>query len=240
MKVVILASGKGIRLRPLTYNIPKSMVSIANKPLLEHIILGLKNNGFKDIVVVVGYLKEKIMKHFGDGSRFGVKIEYAFQEKPLGTANAIGSTEEKIGNEKFLVVTGDQLLDFLVVKKMIAEKDCDGVILARKVENPELYGVLQTKGKKVVKIIEKPKSFISNLVNIGVYIFPREIFRAIKETKISSRGEYEITDSIQILINKNFNFHYVLYEEYWFDVGTKKDLKRANVYMANSSRQISN
>ncbi len=228
MEALILAGGKGTRLRPLTDRLPKAMIEIAGKPLLEHIINGLKENGISDLVIVVHFLKEKIINYFGNGSKFGVKIKYALQENFLGTGNAVGTADGKITSEKFLVVNGDQLLDFSIIKKMITERDCNGVILARKTKNPELYGVLKTEGKKVVKVVEKPKTFVSNLANAGVYIFPKEIFQAIKETELSPRGEYEITDSIQILINKSSNFHYVLYDGYWFDIGSKEDLEKAN------------
>lgn len=234
MKAVILAAGKGTRMGPLTENRPKVMLPIANKPLLEHIIIRLKTAGITEFLIVVGYRKEKIIEHFEDGSRLGINIEYIGQQKQKGTADAIAASRNwreshsNTGtNERFLVTNGDVLACSSDIKKLCNAKG-DTVLAAKKVANPEEYGILYVKGGRVEKIIEKPKEpAFSNLANAGIYIFEPSIFDAIDNTNPSPRGEYEITDSIQFLIDSGKKVSYVPLEK-WQDIGFPWHLLEAN------------
>lgn len=234
MKAVILAGGIGKRLKAITQSIPKSMIEIKGKPILQKIIEDLRDFEINEIVIVVGYMKEKIIDYFGDGSNFGMKIEYAFQKERLGTADALKYAAEKIKDNKFLVVYGDLFFEPEILKEMINEvENCDGVICVKCVDNPKEFGVLEVNGKKIKRIVEKSVNPPSNLVNAGVYILPKEIFSAIEQTKLSQRGEHELTDSIQILIDKGFNFHFCDMKNLWVDVGTMERLEEAKRILIN-------
>ncbi|VVB90796.1 Bifunctional protein GlmU [uncultured archaeon] len=234
MKAVILAAGKGTRMGSLTEDMPKVMLPVVNKPILEHIIITLKEAGIIDFLIVVGYCKEKIKDYFGDGSGFGVNIEYIWQKDQKGTADAIGAARKWIGNrnlyrtgdERFLVTNGDVLASGYDIKKLCNTKG-DLVLAARKVENPEEYGIIYVKGRRIEKIIEKPKKPENDLANAGIYIFKPSIFDAIDNTKPSPRGEYEITDSIQFQIDAGKDVRYSLLEK-WQDIGFPWHLLEAN------------
>ena len=201
---VILAAGEGRRLRPLTLTRPKHMIPVGGKPILEHLVNAVKAAGIKEILVVVGYKAETIKEYFGNGSEFGVSINYVNQKRILGTADAIASVKKHV-NEDFLVVNGDLLSSSDAIKsviKMHEKAKSIATLAAVKVEKPEQYGVLKVKDGRLTDIIEKPssKTSSSNLVNAGIYLFSIEIFDFIEQTKISKRGELEITDSIHLIV----------------------------------------
>jgi len=230
MKAVILAAGEGTRMRPLTQNRPKVMLPIVNRPILEHVVLAVKNADINDFVFVVGYHSDTVQNHFGDGSKWDVRIDYVEQKEQLGTAHAIGLAKDFV-DERFLVLNGDVLVESSYLQKLMKRKEVV-VLSAKKVDNPQEFGVIITRGNKVTKIIEKPKSPSSNLANSGIYVFGQEIFDAIKRTKKSIRGEYEITESIQILINDGHAVGYELYEgELLLDIGRPWDLLDANEFL---------
>ena len=197
MKAVILAAGEGKRCRPLTFTRSKVMLRVANKPLLEHIIVALSENGIKEVILVVGYKKEKIMDYFGNGSDSGIDINYVFQDVQLGTAHAIKLTRNLIKDD-FLVINGDNLIDKNTVADILAgyhkytEQNRDITLVAVKREQTTGYGVViidPSKRSIVRKILEKPKEVVSNLVNAGIYIFTPEIFDEIDNTKFSETNE---------------------------------------------------
>jgi len=207
-------------MKDLTSDRPKVMLEIDKKPILEKIIKGLKDNGIEEIILVVNYKKEKIIDYFGDGSDLGVKIKYAVQKEPLGTADALRYVESHIDENYFLLIYGDQLFDFNIISEL---KNCSRpMICITKVKNPEEFGIIEIKNDKVIKILEKVKNPSSNLINTGIYILPKKIFKEIKNTKKSKRGEYELTDSIQSLMNKGMSFGYLKIEN-WLSIGTKED-----------------
>lgn len=228
MKAVILTAGIGTRMGPLTENRPKAMLQIVNKPLLEHIILELKIAGIKDLYIVVGYCKEKIIEYFGNGSNLGVNIEYIEQKKQNGTAGAILAARNSI-DERFLVINGDTLIDGKDIERLCNTKG-DAVLTAKKVGSPEQYGILYVKGDKIERIIEKPKESTSDLANVGVYIFDHSIFDIIDNTRLSKRGEYEITDSIQSMIDSDKELRYIIIER-WQDIGFPWHMLEANEIM---------
>lgn len=233
MKAVILAAGKGTRMGPLTEKRPKAMLPVANKPLLEHIILTFKEAYIKDFLIVVGHCKEKIIEHFKDGSRLGVNMKYIEQQNQRGTADAVAVVRNSI-NERFLVTNGDVLAHSSDIK-MICRAKGDAVLATRRVDAPENYGILYVKGKKVEKIVEKPKESISDLANAGIYVLEPTIFDAIDNTIPSPRGEFEITDSIQFMINSGKEVSHIPLEK-WQDIGFPWHLLEANEIMLNERK----
>lgn len=230
MIATILAAGKGTRMGPLTENMPKVMLQVANKPILEHMIMTLKEVDIKDFLIVVGYCKEKIIEHFEDGSKLGINIEYIEQENQKGTADAISTVRNSIEtNERFLVTNGDVIAGVSDIKKIIGAEG-EAVLAAKKVAAPQAYGILNVKGRFVEKIIEKPKDPASDLANAGIYVFKPSIFEAIDNTAPSPRGEYEITDSIQFLIDSGKDVTYAPLEK-WQDIGFPWHLLEANEMM---------
>lgn len=237
MKAVILAAGMGSRLKPyIGDGKQKAMVEYAQKPLLQRTIEILREKGFNDIVMVVNYMKEQVMDFFGDGSKFGVKIEYVFQENPKGgTADAVRCVEDKIDGEKFLLIYGDNIFDPKILDSIAKKAEhFHGVLCGKRVENPSKFGIMQTDGLHVKKIIEKPEVPPSNLALTGLFILPKEIFPAIEKTKLSTRGEYELTESIQILIDGGMEFGFVIVEDFWIDPRDQEELDIADVYVSKS------
>lgn len=228
MKAVILAAGKGTRMGPLTENRPKAMLPVANKPILEHIIVNLKAAGIREFLIVTGYHKEKITDYFKDGSGLGVDIEYIEQKVQKGTADAIAVARDSI-NERFLVTNGDVFTGIPDIKRICNAKG-EAVLTAMKVANPEVYGILYVKGKSVERLVEKPRKSASDLANAGIYIFEPSIFDAIENTKPSPRGELEITDSIQLPIDSGREVNHTELSK-WHDIGFPWHLFSANEMM---------
>jgi bifunctional UDP-N-acetylglucosamine pyrophosphorylase/glucosamine-1-phosphate N-acetyltransferase len=228
MKAVILAAGKGTRLLPLTENIHKGLLLIGDKPLLEHTINALSENNIREIFLVVNHRKEDIMNYFGDGSKFGVKISYLYQKNPKGgTADAVRCAKEKV-DESFILLNGDIFFHPSIIRKLIESYvDCDGLIACKEVKNPQEFGVLKVENGNIVRIFEKSHDPPSNLANLGIYLLPEKIFDAIEKTPLSKRGEYELTDSIQILIDKGFKFKPIIDDEFWIDIGRVSDYEKA-------------
>jgi len=228
MKAVILAAGMGTRLLPLTANIHKGLLQIGDKPLLEHMINVLAENKIRDIFLVVHHREDQIKKYFEDGSKFNVNISYLHQENPKGgTADAVRCAKGKIeGN--FLLLNGDLFFHPSIIKKMIKSfVNCDGMIACKEVKNPQEFGILKIKNDKIVRIFEKTQNPPSNFANLGIYLLPEKIFEAIEKTPLSKRGEYELTDSIQILIDKGLKFKPVFIDDFWIDVGRIPDYEKA-------------
>ena len=183
-KAVILAGGLGTRLRPLTEDIPKSMIEVQGKPLLEHLIEFFKKFGVTEIYLSVGYLKEKIKEHFGEGTLFGVDIKYIEEEEPLGTAGPIKKAEDEF-TEDFFVSNGDELKDFNLEEMYeVHRRNKAWVTIAlTEVEDPSDYGVVRMEGEKILEFVSKPKKeeAPSNLINSGLYIFSPIVLARIPE-----------------------------------------------------------
>lgn len=232
----MLAAGQGTRMGPLTKNTPKVMLPIANKPLLYHVIRSALEAGIKDFFLVVGYGEQVIKDYFKDGSPMGVKIEYIHQEKQLGTANAVGAVEGLV-DESFLVLNGDIIVSSSHIKKLIGCK-YDAVLTVRHVENPSEYGVLEVQDDRVLRIIEKPKVPPTHLANAGLYVFPISIFDAIHRTPLSVRKEYEITDSLQMLIDEGKDVGFLELSDKWMDIGKPWELLEANEYFLSNIQPL--
>ncbi|MCR4368938.1 MAG: sugar phosphate nucleotidyltransferase [archaeon] len=231
MKAVILAAGKGVRLRPLTDQIPKCMAAVKDKPMLEHILDRLIKAGVDEAHLVVGYKKEIIEDHFGP-EYAGIKLNYFVQKEQKGTAHAVSLVEKYI-DDKFIIANSD-VITGTGNYKMLATTDefeqVDGLILARKVKDPWRFGVLKTNETEVVGIVEKPDpgNEPSNLVSMGIYRFRKDFFESIKNTPLSPRNEYELVDSIKDYIVRNKKVEYRLSTGSCADIGNMDDLQRAN------------
>lgn len=197
MKCVILAAGEGKRMHPLTYTRPKVMLPIANKPILEWNLLNAIKAGIKEFIFVIGYKNDTIRNYFGNGSKWNVSIEYVNQGKPLGTAHAIGMVKKFV--DDFIVMCGDTIFGKEDIEKVVKKEMSIGLI---EVDNAKEYGIVEMRGNKIIKIYEKMEEPFSNLINAGIYHFNEEIFEYIEKTKKSPRGEYEITDTINMFLSK--------------------------------------
>lgn len=242
MKAVVLAAGLGTRMRPLTFTKPKFLLPVAGRPALDHTFTLLKNAGIEQVAIVVGFGREQIMDRYGDGSKLGLKLEYLHQKELLGTANAVSVAEDFVGGDHFLVMNGDTLVDQESLNALLkrhrefgSNKGFGGVMATIEVDEPEQFGIVFLKGEKVSEVVEKPKRVKSRLANAGVYIFDPVIFDAIKRTKPSKRGEYELTASIQILINEGKAVH-ASPLKLWADIGRPWDLLVANEYFLKGQR----
>ena len=205
MKAIILTAGEGTRMRPLTVTKPKTMLQVGGKPILQYNVESLRDAGINEITMVVGYREEVIKDHFKDGSDHGVNINYVTQEERLGTAHAIGSTKNLVDG-KFIILNGDIIVDPELIEDLIQKytsENARSILVLAEVDDPSSFGVVEIDGDKITKIVEKPApgEAPSNLINAGIYIFDDHIFNAIELTEKSQRGEYEITDSLQIQMN---------------------------------------
>jgi len=197
MKCVILAAGEGKRMHPLTFTRPKVMLPIANKPILEWNLLNAIDAGLTEFVFIVGYKSEMVRNYFGDGTNWNASIEYVNQGKALGTAHAIGTVENFV--DDFIVLCGDTIFGEEDFQNIAKNKMSMGLV---EVENAKEYGIVKLEGKRIVQIHEKMENPISNVINAGIYHFDSNIFGYIHKTGKSPRGEYEITDSINLLIKE--------------------------------------
>jgi UDP-N-acetylglucosamine diphosphorylase/glucosamine-1-phosphate N-acetyltransferase len=234
MKAVILAAGEGVRLQPITSTRPKHLIKVCGKPILEHCLDAVKTSGIEEVLVVIHYMGDAIRQCFGDGKKFGLKIEYVEQKAVLGTGNAVSLVEPYIKDD-FLLVYGDLLFSAEAVKNVIDlhKKEKPAVSMAVvPVEKPEDCGIVELEDEKHVKrIVEKPnrKEAPSNLANAGVYVFSTEIFDKIRETSASARGEWEITDAISQLAKEEKAVLAVkISRDDWIDIGRPWDLLEAN------------
>lgn len=211
-------------MRPLTYTRPKTMLPLANKPILEHLLIEAKNAGIRDFIFVVGYRDEQVRDYFGDGEQWGVNIAYSTQRKQLGTADAIMMVESLV-NGNFLVINGDIIVNQKDINSLINKND--NTMSLFEVENARDLGVVEIKGDSIVCIHEKSEKPPSRMANAGLYLFTPDIFDGISQISKSQRGEYEITDALQMLIEGG---HHVSYQEisYWLNLSYPWDLLTAN------------
>src|SRR3990172_4459959 len=193
-QAVILAAGEGQRLRPFTVTKPKTMISIADKPILQYVVEALAKNGIRNIVIVGGYRREQVFNYRGNGEKFGVRITYITQEKQLGTAHALMQAREVVENE-FLVLPGDNLIEANTIAQFV--KMQPQAMLVKKVENTARYGVVTTEGDIVRDITEKPRETDCDIINTGIYAFSRQIFDFID-------AELAIPDVINNMITQVF------------------------------------
>src|SRR5436309_654413 len=237
MKGIILHGGHGTRLRPLTHTGPKQLLPIANKPMSQYALEDLRDAGITEIGVIIGDVyPEKVKEFYGDGKKFGVKITYIYQDKPKGIAHAIGLCKEFVGNERFVVYLGDNILrkGLSSYTKKFESSDAGAMILLCEIDDPSRFGIVEFENNKIKKIIEKPKTTNSNLAVIGVYFLTPKIFDVITKLKPSWRGELEITDSLQLLMEAGLVIEYDIVTGWWKDTGTPEDILHANRLVLDS------
>ncbi|MCZ6766673.1 MAG: glucose-1-phosphate thymidylyltransferase [bacterium] len=230
MKALILAGGKGTRLRPITYTSSKQLVPVANKPILFYGLEAVRDAGITDVGIVVGDTADEIKKAVGDGSKLGIKVTYVHQKAPLGLAHAVKVARDFIKNDPFVMYLGDNLLKHGVGSFVsdFTKGGYDAQILLAQVSNPSEFGVAELDGERVIALEEKPKHPKSNYALVGVYLFTDKIFEAIENIKPSGRGELEITDAIQYLIDRDFVVNSTIVEGWWKDTGKLEDILDAN------------
>jgi len=234
MKAVILAAGEGVRLQPITSTRPKHLIKVGGRAILEHCLNAVKASGIDETLIVVHYMGDAIRQYFGDGKKFGLKIEYVEQKAVLGTGNAVSLAEPYVKDD-FLLVYGDLLFSAEAVKNVIDlhKKEKPAATMAVvPVEIPEDYGIVELEDEKYVKrIVEKPnrKEAPSNLANAGIYVFSTEIFDNVRETSASARGEWEITDAVSQFAKEKKTVSAVkISKDDWVDIGRPWDLLEAN------------
>ncbi|AGK61944.1 UDP-N-acetylglucosamine diphosphorylase/glucosamine-1-phosphate N-acetyltransferase [Archaeoglobus sulfaticallidus PM70-1] len=216
MQAVILAAGEGQRLRPFTAKKPKPMIEISGKPILEHLIEEVRKAGIRDIVLVVGYRRERIMDYFGSGRDFDVDIEYVIQEQQLGTANALKSAESLVENE-FIVIGGDNIIDHETIKNV--KKRCFSIAYSIS-EDCSKYGAITFKNGFVKEIVEKPEEKLSYTVNTGLYCLSTDVFRYIDE-------ERDLVNVINSMISDGYEFK-AIEARLWQDIVYPWDILRLN------------
>ena len=232
LKGLILAGGAGTRLRPLTYSSAKQLVPVANKPVLFYGIEAMRDAGIEDITVVVspGASGMEIEERTGDGSRWGVSMRYVVQEEALGLAHAVLHGEQAIGESPFVVYLGDNLLrdGIQTMVDQFRTNAPDALILLQHVEDPRAFGVAELDGDQVVRLTEKPPEPKSDLALVGVYMFQPGIFDICRSLEPSDRGEYEITEAIQALIDQGKRVEPHVVTGWWKDTGKWEDMLEAN------------
>ena len=230
MKALILAGGAGTRLRPITDTQSKQLIPVANKPILFYGLEAVAAAGIREVGMIVGHTEEEIRGAVGDGSRWGVEVTYIPQEAPLGLAHAVLTAQDFLGEDEFVMYLGDNVVpegitDFV---RAYEENKPDAQIFLVKVPEPERFGVAVLEGEQVVRLVEKPKEPLSDLALAGIYIFDSAILTAAAAIEPSWRGELEITDAIQYLIEHGYTVRAEMITGWWKDTGKPEDLLEAN------------
>ncbi len=230
MKALILAGGRGTRLRPITYSMAKQLVPVANKPVLFYGLEAVAQAGIREVGIIVGETAAEIQAAVGDGARWGLQVTYIPQPEPLGLAHAVLVAEPYLGQTPFVMYLGDNIVKSSIAP-LVREFERDrpnALILLAEVPNPQEFGVAVLRGRRVVKLIEKPSAPPSNFALVGVYLFDHHIFEAARAIKPSWRNELEITDAIQYLIDHGYTVRSHTITGWWKDTGSLDALLEAN------------
>ncbi|MEW6059385.1 MAG: glucose-1-phosphate thymidylyltransferase [Actinomycetota bacterium] len=236
MRALVLAGGEGSRLRPITHTNAKQLIPIANKPILFSVLEDIRAAGIKDVGIVVGSTADEVRAVVGDGSAWDLSVEYIPQDEPLGLAHAVLTARDFVAGEPFVLYLGDNVL-LEGITRFVQEFDRhrpNAQIFLARVPEPERFGVAVLDGDRVVKLVEKPKEHISDLALVGVYLFDDAILEAAATLKPSRRGEYEITEAIQWLIDNGRTVRAEMLTGWWKDTGRPEDLLEANRMMLST------
>jgi glucose-1-phosphate thymidylyltransferase len=241
MKGVLLHGGGGSRLRPLTHTGPKQLIPVAGKPISQYCLEDMSDAGVKEVAIVLGSVwPEKVREYYGDGSSLGMTFHYIDQGNPLGLAHAVGLAKEFVGQDKFVVYLGDNLLKGGIAEHVnsFSSGNYDAMVLLTKVLEPERFGVAKfDRSGKLEALIEKPKPPPSQFALVGVYFLTPIIFDAIDKLKPSWRGELEITDAIQTLLATGRDVQHRFVEGWWKDTGTVQDILDSNRLILDDKMQ---
>lgn len=239
MKALILAGGKGSRLRPLTATRSKQLLPVAGRPLLHYAVDAVREAGCTEVGVIVGHTGAEIRASLGDGSALGVRVTCIAQHEPLGLAHALLTAQDFLGDAPFLMFLGDNLLQGSIapmLQRHLAEGNAATLLLAR-VPDPQRFGVVQVDGERVLRLEEKPAQPQSDLALTGIYLLDGRIFPAARSLKPSPRGELEITDALQVLVDAGERVIAEEVQGWWKDTGKPQDLLAANrLLLAEGSR----
>jgi glucose-1-phosphate thymidylyltransferase len=236
VKALVLSGGRGSRLRPITHTNAKQLIPIANKPILFHALEAIRDAGIVDVGIVVGQTEEEIRAAVGDGSGWGLSVTYLLQDEPLGLAHAVLLAREFIGDQPFVMYLGDNvMLEGIAgfVREFERHRPNAQIFLAR-VPEPERFGVAVLEGDRVTRLVEKPGQHISDLALVGVYLFDPSVIEAAESITPSGRGELEITDAIQWLIDNGRTVRAEMVSGWWKDTGRPEDLLEANRMMLST------
>jgi glucose-1-phosphate thymidylyltransferase len=231
LKGLILSGGKGTRLRPITHTSAKQLVPVANKPVLFYAIEAMAQAGIDEVgIIIAPETGDEIRRAAGDGSRFGVRLTYILQDEPAGLAHAVLTAEPFLGDSPFVMYLGDNLLQGGIEDLVAAFRDHepDALILLTPVPDPESYGVAELSDGAVVRLVEKPPEPRTNLALVGVYMFTSTVHDAAKAIEPSARGELEITDAIQRLVDEGKRVEPHIVKGWWKDTGRLDDMLEAN------------
>ncbi len=233
MKGLVLAGGSGTRLRPLTHTGAKQLVPVANRPILFYVMDNLVDAGVTDIgVIIAPETGNEIKAALGDGSRFGGKFTYILQDRPAGLAHAVVTARPFLGDEEFVMYLGDNLIGTQIrawVESFRTDPELAASVMLKEVPNPSAFGVAEVDGAgHVLSLVEKPKEPKSRLALVGIYLFRLPIFDAIAQITPSQRGELEITDAINTMIQQGGRVRFTHLTSWWLDTGKKDDLLLAN------------
>jgi glucose-1-phosphate thymidylyltransferase len=231
LKGLILSGGKGTRLYPLTYTSAKQLIPVANKPVLFRVIESIRAAGIEDIGIVVGNTAAEIKDAVGRGGRWGVNISYIPQDEPRGLAHAVKISREFLGDDRFVMFLGDNVIQG-GISPLIAEfahSQWNSQVVLTRVAHPEQYGVAELDDEgRIRRLVEKPKTPPSDLALVGIYMFDPDIFQAVETIRPSWRGELEITDAIQWLIDHGRQVHPYIHRGWWIDTGAPDQMLEAN------------
>ena len=241
MKALVLSGGKGTRLRPLTFTCAKQLIPVANKPILGYVLDQVASTSIKKVGIITAPETGQFVKDYvNDGSNWGLNVDYIPQE-PLGLAHAVKTASRFLGQDSFVMCLGDNVTGQglnLFVKKFKNEH-LDALIILKEVENPASFGIAQLDDKgNIIRLVEKPKTPMGNLAIIGTYLFSNKVHQAIERIKPSGRGELEITDAIQEMINIGFSVKAEILNSWWLDTGKKDDILSANAKILDEYIQV--
>src|SRR3954470_20403405 len=239
MKAVVMAGGEGTRLRPMTSSMPKPLLPVANRPIMQHVLTLLKRHGLTETVVTVQFLASLVKNYFGDGEEFGMELTYANEEKPLGTAGSVKNAEDALKDDSFLVISGDALTDIDLGAVVAAHRERGALVTVclKRVPNPLEFGiVIADEEDRVERFLEKPTwgQVFSDTVNTGIYVMEPEVFQHVAAGEVVDWSE----DVFPALVAAGAPVYGYVADGYWEDVGTHESYLRAQADVLNRQVEV--